>query len=215
VRAAVELARDRPFRDLYALLGHQHARQIARYLEQRARAGLPMGRDARLKAQARGELARDEPDSQHHRERQQILDVRDRERHARRDEEEVERGDVDRRRPEPRGLVQIGLATTTTASRNSMTMLARSKIGCSGVAISVVIAQMAAPHRYPDPALRGELARARQPRSRLGGLPWERWPLPTSIRSNSGASSASRLPSVSRCHQPRGLLWPISSFDRL
>ena len=55
------------------LLGLQQARQVARELVERARALLAMRGDARLEAQAGGQLADDERDRQHDREGQQVL----------------------------------------------------------------------------------------------------------------------------------------------
>ena len=96
--AAMEFAPDRAFGDLDALLGHQHARQIACHLEQCARARLAVRRDARLKAQPGRELPGDQADRKHHREGQQVLHIADRERQARRNEKVVERRDVQERR---------------------------------------------------------------------------------------------------------------------
>ena len=75
--ARAELAADRAGCRLDHLLDRQHARKITRDLEQRARAALAMGRDARLVAQPRCQLADDQADGEHHGEGEDVLDVGD------------------------------------------------------------------------------------------------------------------------------------------
>ncbi|EWS54666.1 hypothetical protein X551_02511 [Methylibium sp. T29] len=93
-RAAPEFTFDRLFGRVDDLVGQQFTRQVAGQFEQRPRARLAVRCDAGLVAQAGGELAGEQPDHQHHRERQQVLHVGHRERQLRYDEEEVEGGDV-------------------------------------------------------------------------------------------------------------------------
>ncbi len=88
----------RLLRRFHHLLGGEHARQVARHLEQRVRAPLAMRGDARLEAQAGGELADDEADREHDAEGQHVLDVGHAERQAWRHEEVVEGADVEHRR---------------------------------------------------------------------------------------------------------------------
>ena len=85
-------------------------------------------------------------DGEHHRERQQVLESLTANEKRGGDEEEIERRDVDERRQHRRPAPER-TATSTTASRNSITMLARSKYGSSGVATSdVASARGGGPH---------------------------------------------------------------------
>ena len=128
------------------VFGLQQARHVTRKFVQHPRTFLAIRRDARLIAQTRRHLAGDQRDDQHDGERQQVLEVADCERKAGRHEKEIERRDTDEGR-QHRGTTPSFIATSTTASRNSITMLARSKTPCSGRATNVVAKHATPAHR--------------------------------------------------------------------
>ena len=84
------------------------ARQLARHRVQRLGTRLPMLRDARLQAHARGQVADDQAHGQHHGKGQQVLRIGDREAVVRRHEQEVEQRNrqqrCDDRRPAPEAI---------------------------------------------------------------------------------------------------------------
>ena len=126
VRLGAEGLADDGARGVENLLGLQRAGQVARKFVQGARAPFAVRRDPRLEAQAGGQVPGDQSDREHDREGDQVLQVG----HGK-----VKRGGT-KKKSKQATLTQVAstegprpkrTATSTTTSRNSMAMLARSR----------------------------------------------------------------------------------------
>ena len=188
-------------RDLGDLLGHQGAREVARHLVERAHALLAQVGHAGLEAQSGGQLADDQRDDEHDGEGQQILRVAD---------AKVKRGGTKKksnaRHAEERGqhrrpAAEAHRGDSTTASRKSMTMLARSSTACSGAVSSVTAAQTSALH---DIAHRQRRAAPPPPAARRAGRRATALPRAPAARpgctSRSGRERADRFGERARHH---------------
>ncbi len=106
-RLPAEVALHRRLAQLGHLRTHQRRRQFAGQLEQRLRAALPAGRDARLETQAGRQLARQQTDRQHHDKGDHVLHVADRKRQARRDKKIVKRRHIEESRQRRRATPEF------------------------------------------------------------------------------------------------------------